>query len=54
METLIIKNVTLNDTGLYTCWTGNVYGTNYRSAYVTVVPGEDTSYDASFKCCQSI
>lgn len=41
METLIVKNVTLNDTGLYTCWTGNVYGTNYRSAYVTVIPAPD-------------
>ena len=39
VELLTVKNVKMNDMGLYICWTGNIHGLNNRSAYITVLPG---------------
>ncbi|KAG8197398.1 hypothetical protein JTE90_013518 [Oedothorax gibbosus] len=37
---LVIRNVTQQDEGFYTCLAGNSIGVSYRSAYLTVLPAE--------------
>ncbi len=37
-EIFVLKNVTYDDAGWYTCLVGNYLGYNYRSAYLTVIP----------------
>lgn len=39
MEVLVLKNVSFEDAGQYTCLAGNSIGLSHHSAWLTVVKG---------------
>ncbi len=48
MEVLQIRNVSLEDSGEYTCLAGNSIGISHRSAWLTVYKGIFASHGTIF------
>uniref|UniRef100_A0A3B1K258 Fibroblast growth factor receptor n=1 Tax=Astyanax mexicanus TaxID=7994 RepID=A0A3B1K258_ASTMX len=52
IEVLHLPNVTFEDAGEYTCLAGNSIGISYHSAWLTVLPGINSSpRSSSYRCC---
>lgn len=49
MELLQLRNVTLEDAGVYTCLAGNSIGNSHHSAWLTVYEGIYGSFGALFR-----